>query len=146
MTDYKIEAEVGKFGPTVAKAGERPRVSVDIDGVIATEGAIPVYGPKANWNYSACKLVDGAREGLSVLHKRYHVTLYSSRWKDDLAVTISWLDANGIKQGSHYDEIDLGVKPRALLYLDDRAYRFKDWGKNEVIRMVNYAEAALRQE
>ncbi len=95
---------------------------VDIDGVLAIEQCnIPLEERAA---------VEGAQDAIRRLkQKGYHIILCTSRFRSQKAATIEWLERNNIP----FDCIVFG-KPRGILYIDDRGYRFRGWERffNEV--------------
>ena len=88
---------------------------IDIDGVLAIErNELPLEERTP---------VCGARESMRLLkEKGYKIILCTSRSCRQKKETIQWLEKNGIL----FDDIVFG-KPRGILYIDDRAYRFKGW-------------------
>ena len=108
-------------------AGQRRTMAVDFDGVIHRyskgwrDGTI--YDPP----------VEGAREALARLHRRYDLVIFTTRVNPALhgAETqmdriLAWLARHDFRRGEHFDEIT-HVKPPALAYIDDRAVRFTTW-------------------
>lgn len=98
------------------------KLCIDLDGVVATDTKErPVY--KADWDYSYCVPVPGAKGALEYLKRLGHtITLHSTRWVENMEVTLKWLAVHDIP----YDEVVLG-KPAGDVYLDDRGYRFTSW-------------------
>lgn len=94
------------------------KICIDIDGVIATEL------DEGDWKYERCVYIAGSREViLSIKALGYAICLFSARWEIDRDKTIEWLQEHNI----YYDELILG-KPKADIYVDDRALRFMgDW-------------------
>lgn len=91
-------------------------VALDFDGVIhkytskwVAEDIIP-DGP-----------VDGIKEFIDDLKKKYRVVIYSTRAKTEKGrkAIEKWLEENGISIDAIYYE-----KPMAFVYIDDRAIRF----------------------
>jgi len=54
--------------------------------------------------------------------KGYHIILFTSRISAEREVTVKWLKKHDIP----YDELVMD-KPIAFIYIDDNAYRFRDW-------------------
>lgn len=104
---------------------DRRTIVLDLDGVIATGSPEKVYSEEAGWKFEYCTLVPGAVEGLKKLKKKYDLILSTARWESDREKTIKWLEEHGILD--LFKEVQVGVKPPALAYIDDRAIRFKDW-------------------
>lgn len=67
----------------------------------------------------------GAKEGLKALHEKYYVVLSSARWESDFHKTENWLMNMGILD--YVDRLQVGVKPSAVAYIDDKGYRFDSW-------------------
>jgi len=103
----------------------KPTLVIDIDGVIATGTVKDVYSEEAGWAYENCTLVEGAKEALSELCKEYRIVLSSSRWKSDLRKTMVWIRENHLE--NYIEEVQLGLKPSAVAYIDDKGYRFESW-------------------
>lgn len=90
---------------------------VDIDSVLAIE----------DWNTPLMDrmIINDSVEAIRILkQKGFKIILYTSRFSYQNDETIEWLNKNNIE----YDKIVFG-KPRGLLYIDDRGYRFKGWEK-----------------
>lgn len=88
---------------------------IDIDGVLAQE--------KKQTPYYTLLPVDEAARSLEVLkQKGFNIVLHTARFEFERQETIDWLAKNGFL----YDDIKFG-KPRGLVYIDDRGYRFKNW-------------------
>jgi predicted phosphatase len=94
----------------------RSRVLViDIDGVLAVE--------QNNIPFEKRQTVNEARETMKLLkQKGYIIVLFTSRVKQQKKATVDWLIKNDIV----FDDIMFG-KPRGILYIDDRGYRFRGW-------------------
>jgi ribonucleotide monophosphatase NagD (HAD superfamily) len=92
-------------------------IVIDIDGVLAAEDD---YIPLSDRH-----TIYGAREVLKFLkQKGYILVLFTSRVKQQEKETVEWL----IKKKIPFDDILFG-KPRGILYIDDRGYRFRGWEK-----------------
>jgi hypothetical protein len=88
---------------------------VDIDGVLAIE--------QCNIPLKERAVVEGTQDSIRRLkQKGYLIILCTSRFRSQKAATIEWLERNNIP----FDDIVFG-KPRGILYIDDRGYRFKGW-------------------
>ena len=97
-------------------------VALDFDGVIHSytskwQGASIIPDPP----------VEGAHEAIKELRKRFKVVILSTRANDpDGYVAMQrWLSEHGIE----VDGIAGEGKPKAILYVDDRGFRFDgNWG------------------
>lgn len=95
---------------------------IDIDGVLAIE--------QCNIPLEERAVVEGAQDAIGRLkQKGYRIILCTSRFRSQKAATIEWLERNNIP----FDCI-VFEKPRGILYIDDRGYRFRGWERffNEV--------------
>jgi hypothetical protein len=102
----------------VKPAGERYTVAVDFDGVIHS-----YVTPWSEAHIIPDPPVDGAIEWLLNTAEKFNVVIFTTRAKTlagKLAVR-GWLRMHGV----HVQETEITAeKPAALIYLDDRAYRF----------------------
>ncbi len=90
---------------------------IDIDGVLAIE--------QCNIPLEERAVVEGAQDAIRRLkQKGYSIILCTSRFRSQKDTTIEWLERNNIP----FDDIVFG-KPRGILYIDDRGYRFKGWDR-----------------
>ena len=109
------------------------RIAIDLDGPIFS-----IYWDNYK-QYEPLKfggLVRGAREAITRLHEAGHyIIIHTSRIDSDnyndieiqcnLSAVMTVLDRHFIP----YDEVWVGTgKPRADVYIDDRAIRFERWG------------------
>jgi phosphoglycolate phosphatase-like HAD superfamily hydrolase len=106
----------------------RNKVSIDFDGVIhkSTKGFKDggIYDPP----------IEGTKEALRWFKKQgYRVAIYTAKVNPDRPLVKGktgkelidqWLREHGIDQ--LVDEVTC-IKPRALVYIDDRALRFHSW-------------------
>lgn len=90
---------------------------IDIDGVLAIEQHdLPLENRP---------VVSGAQDSIKLLQQNgYKIILFTSRFRSQKEATIKWLEKNNIP----FDDILFG-KPRGILYIDDRGYRFKGWNQ-----------------
>lgn len=91
------------------------KLVVDIDGVLAIEDTnIPLIDRM---------VIRDAVDAIRILRQKgFKIILYTSRFNYQKEETIKWLKKNKIE----YDKI-VFRKPRGLIYIDDRGYRFKGW-------------------
>jgi capsule biosynthesis phosphatase len=104
------------------------RIAIDLDGTICE-----VKSP--NQSYENLKPLPGAVEKIKQLRESGHYIIIQTARnmatqqsnigkviKNIGKITLDWLEKYEIE----YDEIYFG-KPNAEIYIDDRAFRFKDW-------------------
>ena len=106
---------------------EVKQIGIDFDGVIHRnslgyhDGTI--YDPP----------MDGTREALEDLSSRFDIVVYTCKAKPDRELVNGktgtqliweWLKENGL---DIYVKEVTSEKPRAAFYIDDKAYRFRDW-------------------
>lgn len=90
-------------------------IVVDIDGVLALEQQTIPMGQRP--------VISESQESLKLLREKgYKILLFTSRFRSQKEVTVEWLKRNHIP----FDDILFG-KPRGILYIDDRGYRFEGW-------------------
>lgn len=91
------------------------RLVIDIDGVLANE--------QENLPLERRSIINEAAESMRRLkQKGYQIILCTSRLSAQREATVRWLKDHNIV----FNDILFG-KPRGLLYIDDRGYRFTDW-------------------
>lgn len=104
------------------------RIIIDLDGTICEI-------KKVNQTYDEVKLIPGALQKLRELKANNHYLIIQTarNMKTQQAnlgrvvknvgkITLDWLEKHEVP----YDEIYFG-KPNGDLYIDDRAWRFKNW-------------------
>lgn len=100
----------------LSKANRKTLV-VDIDDVLAVDNSRTPLSRRS--------VVDEAAESIRLLRQKgFRIILHTSRPKSQETETIKWLNENKIE----FDGIKFG-KPRGILYIDDRGYRFSGWKK-----------------
>src|SRR6185436_14169493 len=69
--------------------------------------------------------VSGAIEWLQKIEKKFVVVIHTTRGKTEegRAAVLKWLQDNGWESGATVEVTS--EKPTALMYIDDRAYRFE---------------------
>jgi hypothetical protein len=93
------------------------RISVDIDGVLASE--------EKTFERCLAHPLEGAKDTLQFLKNQGHeIFIHTSRGWPEFKMTIDWLDKNQIP----YDHVELG-KPIADKRIDDKAIRFTSWSQ-----------------
>jgi hypothetical protein len=117
----------------VKKAGERYTVAVDFDGVLHSYSS-----PWVDAETIPDPPVPGAIEWLAATMQDFEVVVFTTRGKTEagrIAVSL-WLINNGLQAelakhrppGDEIQHITFAVtaeKPPALIYIDDRAWRFE---------------------
>ena len=106
---------------------EQVNIGVDFDGVIH----------KCSKGYHDGTIydgvVDGAYDALKLLSEKYTVIIYTCKAKSDrglvngktgIQLIWKWLEKNNMSQ---FVSKVTSEKPRAVAYIDDKAYRFTDW-------------------
>lgn len=102
-------------------------IAIDFDGV--------VHSNDKGWHDGTCygKPIDGSLEAIRKLAENYEIVIYTAKAKLDrplingkngTQLVQEWLNENGIADCVKSITSD---KPRALLYIDDNAYRFYNW-------------------
>lgn len=113
--------------------GERYTVAVDFDGVIHSYAT-----PWERADIIPDPPVEGAIKWLLEIAKDFRVVIFTTRAKEPagaLAVR-GWLRMHGI----HCSEDQITAqKPAALIYLDDRAYRFEGPGTFPTAQQIHQA-------
>jgi hypothetical protein len=108
-------------------AAEANNLAIDFDGVIhnADKGFFDgtCYGDP----------IPGSLSALEDLSKRYRIVIFTAKAKPNrplidgktgTELVSEWLEKHGVLQ--YVAEIT-SEKPRAILYIDDNAYRFENW-------------------
>ena len=109
------------------KVENSKNIAVDFDGVIH----------KSSKGYHDGTIydepIDGAKEALQKLSEKNRVILYTCKARSDRALVNGktgtelvwdWLEKHGMSQ---YVAEVTAEKPRALVYIDDRAIEFRNW-------------------
>lgn len=102
-------------------------VAIDFDGVIHDD----YLGYHDGTIYG--EMLPGAGECLKDIASKYKIVIFTAKarhdrplvsGKDGIELVWEWLEKNGI---SRYVEEVTATKPRASLYIDDKALRFNSW-------------------
>ena len=106
---------------------ESKNVCIDFDGVIHDNydgfGDGTIYGP----------IIPGSSEAIKKLAQKYDIIIFTAKAKSDRPLINSktgaelvreWLEKHNLSQ---YVKDITSEKPRALVYIDDKAIRFTDW-------------------
>jgi len=106
---------------------EKTNVCIDFDGVIHDNfegfGDGTIYGP----------LIPGAVDAIKRLAQKYNIIIFTAKAKHDRPLidgktgshlVWDWLRKHDLTQ---YVKQVTAEKPRALVYIDDKAIRFTDW-------------------
>lgn len=110
-----MESQFSFFDKINLKNYRNKSLIIDIDGVLAVERLdIPL---------EERSVVGDAQNSIKLLQQKgYKIILLTSRFRSQKDATIEWLLKNDIP----FDDIIFG-KPRGILYIDDRGYRFRGW-------------------
>tara|TARA_Y100000590_G_scaffold248672_1_gene279399 strand:- start:10820 stop:11206 length:387 start_codon:yes stop_codon:yes gene_type:complete len=113
---------------------DEKNIAIDFDGVI--------HNWDKGWHDGTCygKPIEGAIGAIKLLSKKYNIIIFTAKCKPDRPLVngktgkqlvIEWL--------KNYDLLDCisdvtHEKPRAIIYIDDKGFRFKSW--NNTIKYV----------
>mgnify|MGYP001158446635 FL=1 len=106
---------------------EHVNIAIDFDGVIHKNSK----GYHDGTIYD--DVVDGAKEALEEIAKKYTVIVYTAKARHDRGfidgksgtqLIWEWLEKNNL---SHLISKVTAEKPRAVAYIDDKAIKFSDW-------------------
>lgn len=117
--------EVFDFPPEFA--GEANNLAIDFDGVI--------HDSNKGFYDGTCygDPIPGALEALQILSSKFRIVIFTAKAKPNrplvngksgTELVSEWLESHGMLQ--YVAEIT-SEKPRAMLYIDDNAYRFENW-------------------
>jgi len=106
---------------------DKKNISIDFDGVI--------HDWSKGWHDGTCygEPIKGALEAIKLLSKKYQIIVFTAKCRPDRPpingktgkqLVIEWL--------KKYDLLDYifevtHEKPRAMIYIDDKGYRFQSW-------------------
>ena len=102
-------------------------VAIDFDGVIHND-----YKGFADGSLYG-SVITGTREALSLISKTHQIVIFTAKARSDRPkfagktgeeLVWEWLDRNDLK---HFVHEVTAIKPRANVYIDDKAIQFKDW-------------------
>lgn len=102
-------------------------VAIDFDGVIHND-----YKGFADGSLYG-SVIAGTREALSLISKTHQIVIFTAKARSDRPkfegktgeeLVWEWLDRNDLK---HFVHEVTAIKPRAHVYIDDKAIQFKDW-------------------
>lgn len=108
---------------------ETIQIGIDFDGVIHTNSKGYYDGTIYD------KPLPGTFEGLKKLSEKYTLVLFTTKAKPDrglingrptIELIWEWLDKHNMSQ---FISKITSEKPRGVIYLDDKGYRFTDWDK-----------------
>lgn len=109
-------------------------LAIDFDGV--------VHDSNKGWHDGTCygSPVPGSLDALKLLSKKYKIVIFTAKAKKDRPLVNGktghdlvheWLTFHGVID--YISEIT-AEKPRAILYIDDNAYRFEKW--DETLKFI----------
>jgi hypothetical protein len=108
-------------------AAEANNLAIDFDGVI--------HNADKGFHDGTCygDPLPGSLEALKILAGKYRIVIFTAKAKPNrpladgktgTQLVSEWLDKHGVLD--YVAEIT-SEKPRAILYIDDNAYRFENW-------------------
>lgn len=109
-------------------------LAIDFDGVI--------HDSNMGWHDGTCygNPIPGSLEALKLLSQKYKIVIFTAKAKHDRPLVggktgyylvYEWLERYGVVK--YISEIT-AEKPRAVLYVDDNAYRFTTW--NDTLNFI----------
>jgi hypothetical protein len=115
-------------------------ISIDFDGVI--------HGNSKGFHDGTVydEPIDGAVEAIKSLSKKYNIVIFSAKAKPDrplvngmtgIELIWEWLEEYNLSQ---YIAEVTSEKPRAIVYIDDKAIRFIDW--NQTLNDLSVVEGS----
>jgi hypothetical protein len=104
-------------------------IAIDFDGVLHDY---------EDWSWGEMKgnVIDGSMEAMQWLYDRgYKLIIFTAR--DNRAAVTEWISKHREREGCDFEFEVTNVKPVAVVYIDDRGYRFTDWTKalTHVVRL-----------
>ena len=119
-------------------------ISIDFDGVI--------HGNSKGFHDGTVydEPIAGAVEAIKDLSKRYNIVIFSAKAKPDrplvngmtgIELIWEWLEKYNLSQ--YVSEVT-SEKPRAIVYIDDKAIRFADW--NQTLNDLSVIEGSVNNE
>lgn len=108
---------------------DKPTIAVDFDGVIHRYSKGWYDGTIYDIPVTGCK--DHLKKWTE---KGYRIVIFTTRLNPEMGDDINierekidqWLKTSGFIKGVHYDDVT-ALKPKAVVYIDDRAIRFINW-------------------
>jgi FMN phosphatase YigB (HAD superfamily) len=106
---------------------DKKNISIDFDGVI--------HDWSKGWHDGTCygEPIKGALEAIKLLSKKYQIIVFTAKCRPDRPpvngktgkqLVIEWLEKHDLLD--YISEVT-HEKPRAMIYIDDKGYRFKSW-------------------
>jgi len=119
-------------------------ISIDFDGVI--------HGNSKGFHDGTVydKPIAGAIDAIQNLAKKYNIVIFSAKAKPDrplvhgmtgIELIWEWLEKHNLSQ--YISEVT-SEKPRAIVYIDDKAIRFTDW--NQTLNELSVIEGNIDNE
>ena len=117
--------------PPNFKNGKK-NIAIDFDGVI--------HNSSKGWHDGTCygSPIKEAINSIKKLSKKYNIIIFTAKCKNDrplingktgYQLVKEWLVKNNLID---YIKEITSEKPRALIYIDDNAYRFMNWEKTMI--------------
>ena len=106
---------------------DKKNISIDFDGVI--------HDWSKGWHDGTCygEPIKGALEAIKLLSKKYQIIVFTAKCRPDRPpingktgkqLVIEWLKKHDLLD--YISEVT-HEKPRAMIYIDDKGYRFQSW-------------------
>jgi len=114
---------------------DKNNIAIDFDGVI--------HCFNKGWHDGTCygEPIPGSLQAIKTLSKQYKIIIFTAKAKPDRPLVNGKTGTELVEEWLRkYDILDCisditSEKPRAILYVDDNAYRFENW--NDTLNFIN---------